>query len=165
MAWVNGPPNGRDYAPAGFVEIDSYTGNWYRKTTPVEYNTGWVLFGDQIRIGDRGEPDTPGDTTIITVVFNTDGSVFVWNPVTETWFEVNPSVPLGIYTPDTVDDLRLIDDDGGLRMALTAGTNTKFDGESRIYKWDPASAAPDDGITTIRPLSQAPGALGAWIEL
>lgn len=45
LSWVDGSPQGRDYAPPGYVEIDRITSNWWLKTTTKEYNTGWVLFG------------------------------------------------------------------------------------------------------------------------
>jgi hypothetical protein len=43
--WVLGSPEGRDHAPPGWVEIETVTGTWYRKTTPIALNTGWVAMG------------------------------------------------------------------------------------------------------------------------
>lgn len=43
--WVNGPPEGRDDGPLGFVEIDYETGIHWLKTTTQGYTTGWVQFG------------------------------------------------------------------------------------------------------------------------
>lgn len=43
LIWIEGSPEGSYEAPAGFFVIDWTTGNWYRKTTPVTQNTGWVV--------------------------------------------------------------------------------------------------------------------------
>lgn len=40
-AWV-GNPEGFYYAPCGYILVDYDTGDMYRKTTPKEFNTGWV---------------------------------------------------------------------------------------------------------------------------
>lgn len=58
LSWVDDGPNGRDYAPPGYVEIDRLTGNWWLKTTAREYNTGWVLIG--------GSPGPPPSFVIFT---------------------------------------------------------------------------------------------------
>jgi len=41
--WVFGNPEGRDHAPPGWVEIEIVTGTWYRKTTNITLNTGWIV--------------------------------------------------------------------------------------------------------------------------
>lgn len=38
---VEGSPEARDYAAPGYVEVDLFTGILWRKTTPIEINTGW----------------------------------------------------------------------------------------------------------------------------
>lgn len=121
--------------------------------------------GTYIRIGDGGVPDTPGDTTIIQMVQNTDGTQYVWNPITQTWIQVNPALNTGDYVVDTIEDLRLVDDNGLLRYAITLGELAGFDGQARTYGWKPTEAGADNGISIVRPTSQAAGALGAWVEL
>lgn len=44
LNWVDGTPEGRDYAPPGYVVIEKTFGTWYRKTTSIESNTGWEAF-------------------------------------------------------------------------------------------------------------------------
>jgi hypothetical protein len=40
--WYGNPENVY-YAPCGYVVMDYDTGDMYRKTTPQEFNTGWVV--------------------------------------------------------------------------------------------------------------------------
>lgn len=103
--------------------------------------------------------------TIVQIVVNIDGSMWVWDPVNQTFIEINPALYDGFYKEDTVDDLRLVDDNGALRYAVTFGQLAAGDGQARAYRWNPSSAAADDGISVVRPASQAAGALGAWEEL
>lgn len=60
LDWVTGSPEGRDYGPPGYVEIDYLTGEWWRKTTPIDQNTGWELInsggGGGGNIIDFGDP-------------------------------------------------------------------------------------------------------------
>lgn len=54
IAHVFGAPEGRDYAPAGYVEVDDITGYWWWKSTNETLNTGWQ------RIITGGAPPPPG---------------------------------------------------------------------------------------------------------
>lgn len=40
--WI-GNPEGVYYAPCGLVLMDYETGDMFRKTTPQEFNTGWMI--------------------------------------------------------------------------------------------------------------------------
>jgi hypothetical protein len=44
LSWVEGNPEGVYYGPPGYAVIDQDSGTWYRKTTPIELNTGWEEF-------------------------------------------------------------------------------------------------------------------------
>lgn len=95
---VLGTPNGRDYAPAGFVEVDDLTGQWWRKTTDVTLNTGWVVFGGSgvfpqlinfIYWEDSGPLPSgpPPDTTLVWTVKFRDGTPdYTWDPQRQGWF-------------------------------------------------------------------------------
>lgn len=94
LFWVFGPPEGRDYAKAGSVEVDVTTGIWWWKSTNETLNTGWRQFatggggggGSQINYvywldtGPTPPSPPPLPTEVWTVLFR-DGSPTVhWDP-------------------------------------------------------------------------------------
>jgi hypothetical protein len=43
LMWIDGSPEGVEFGPAGLVRVDYISGNWYRKGTTADLNTGWEL--------------------------------------------------------------------------------------------------------------------------
>lgn len=136
LVWVLGPPEGRDFAPPGWVEIDATTGQWWKKTTRVEINTGWVEFG------------AGGDITIKQV------SDYVNNAIND------------IVVPTLVELRMVdMTGDDPPRMKRTLGRAVQFDAQGRFYGWDPDSLDADDDLSTIKPDGFADDDPGRWREL
>lgn len=72
---------------------------------------------------------------------------------------------LGFYIRRTVPELRLVPHTANLKYAVVFGNLVAGDAQPRRYWWNAAELGADDGISIVRPSSQAPGAVGAWNEL
>lgn len=94
--WVIGSPEGRDYAPLGYFEIDARSGIWWRKTTCSEYNTGWVMvagggivFGQSFNVEYMSPVDLPiepADPTQCWKADFMDGSPSMrWSVIQQAW--------------------------------------------------------------------------------
>lgn len=92
---VVGPPEGRDYAPVGFIEVDTVTGIiWVKQTLPT-YNTGWAQLASSpasggtsvvIRNTVADMNAHPGGGQVLlcitlgnTSAFDGNGGVYIWN--------------------------------------------------------------------------------------
>lgn len=93
LRWVREIPEGIEYAPAGAVVIVQRTGDWYRKTTPVEYNIGWALFTTGGTAGGNIIRDTDPFGTAA------DGTLWINRLTSNQWFY---DAVAGSWTPMVV---------------------------------------------------------------
>ena len=91
---IVGGPQGRVYAPVGYLAADDQ-GRLWSKTTDSTLATGWVLVGQGTISGSGGvalrdeasipEPD-PDDTSIVWFLsFRNGAPGKIWDPVNQLW--------------------------------------------------------------------------------
>lgn len=174
LSWVDGSPQGRDYAPPGYVEIDRVTGNWWRKTTRQELNTGWVLMANSSGVGPGdyveirygpGAPSIPGEDWAMFYVNILCNQLSFWSPLTMDWTLVDVMKGAGVFFPQTVAELRDIPSDCVLRYARTMGNASSYDNQGSEYGWDAENTENDNGMRIIKPNDRAVTDAGRWRQL
>lgn len=171
--YVNGRPEGRDYASPGRIAVDVNTGVWWRKTTRIEYNTGWRPFGGSfIRvIYNTPQTNVPAiDPAVDNIVYDApDNLIWVYEPITATWYSVGGSsgVLNQIVVP-TVAELRMVDTSTITPVwARTYGAIVPFDPQGSEYGWDPDLIVDDNGdydngLSVVKPDNIASTDPGRW---
>lgn len=127
------------------------------------YVTNLVVGGVQFIISTNAPSVTPTNSNAIYVDYPIN-QLWVWDPTFLVWIAINPSAASGQYTVPTVNDLRLIHDNGYLQWATTRGNLVATDGQGRSYWWDATASGADDGISVIDPADHLSGEDGRWLE-
>lgn len=80
----------------------------------------------------------------------------------EVIYNAGSSTATGVFSPDTVADLREIPTSSTNRLAFVLGYFTRLDGEGRRLAWTVGGTDPDDGVTCFRPNDYNPAVGGTW---
>lgn len=80
----------------------------------------------------------------------------------EVVYNAGTSTGTGIFSPNTVAELRAIPTASTNRLAFVLGYYTRLDGEGRRLAWTEGGTEADDGVTCFRPDDYNPAIGGTW---